>query len=458
MKVSGPTFILLLSAVISPAGATVSNLTMTVNPAAVVNGETITVTANYCSSAVGETDYFMLALESSGTSVITCPSLYQQFLVDVNGVGVDETAPCPVTAYCQSGYPVTNNNALGTGACGAAGNANSVTFVVTMPATIQSGSDYNLVLSTANNYNSCVIPTVPDATAIYPFTVTPPVAGPVSLSVSGENDFLPGDLIFFRVDYILNSQTGNIITDTLPPWVTLVQAGPSPYTQSVNTFTWDLPNASPEIQGTVYVLARVNANTPLGTSLVSSVTYTSSSGINNSSIAVTNTMGTPFTLAKSEAPAGPLNAGQTLTYTLAYQYDDIGLQFADSYDYDTPGSSTVTGYDGTPYSSAVGGWSVVTGVAGENYLTATSAADFTKILRSNPAGVTYCPFGGTGTVTDYFVQGDMEVGINNGSNPDGADAFMVIYDSCSGEKYSWGYRPTRTRTMFLSRRPWEPVT
>ncbi|HET9869008.1 MAG TPA: hypothetical protein VFR02_00730, partial [bacterium] len=94
------------------AWATISNLQIvSVNPAAPVPGAPLTFVGSYCASYNTEPDDFFLAVESASTSIISCPSVNQQFLVDVNGVNRDENDPCGGNASCnQAGFPVTNVN------------------------------------------------------------------------------------------------------------------------------------------------------------------------------------------------------------------------------------------------------------------------------------------------------------------------------------------------------------
>ncbi len=434
--------------IISPVGATITGLTIvSVNPAAPVPGAALTVIGSYCASYNGEPDDLFLATESASASIISCPSVTQQFLVDVNGIGRDENDPCGGNPSCtQAGYPVTNiNTTPNTGGCTGGTFFNGVTFVVTVPSNLQYGTAYHLVFSGKDNGYQCSGPDPTLQQQNYPFTVSSPLGGSVSLNKSaestagalpGDQGALPGDLILFSINYTFVNRTTDSISDVLPPGVTLVQAQPAPAAEVGSTVTWTLPNANPEIQGSVYALVRVDANTPAGTVFSNTASYSSNNGTGTSNTVMATT-GTPFTLTKSESSAGPLNPGQVITYTLAYQYNGSSLKFSDSYDYDSIGSSptgaNITGYDGTQYSTSAGTWIVTAGSGGDNYLHADGGGNYPQLLRTSSGGTTYCPFGG-GAVSIYKVEGDLEVDPNNPCTK-GCDASMVAFADCNQNAY-----------------------
>ena len=242
------------AAAFSPADATISGLTIiSVNPAAPVPGAPLTVIGSYCASYNTEPDDFFLATESASTSIISCPSVTQQFLVDVNGIGRDENDPCGGNPSCtQAGYQIINTNTTGgQNGCSVSTFYNAVTMVVTLPSNLLYGTSYNLVFSGKDNGYQC---SGPDTGGVefknYPFTISSPVGGSVSLtkSVESTTGALPGDLILFNINYTFVNRTADSISDVLPANVTLVLADPSPNSLAGSTVTWTLPNANPEIQ------------------------------------------------------------------------------------------------------------------------------------------------------------------------------------------------------------------
>ena len=244
----------------SHALATISGLNIiSVNPAAPVPGAPLTVIGSYCASYNTEPDDILLATESASTTIHSCTSRSQQILVDVNGIGRDENDPCGGNPSCtQAGYQIVNINTTGgQNGCSVSTFYNAVTMVVTLPSNLLYGTTYNLVFSGKDNGYQC---SGPDTGGVefqnYPFTVSAPVGGSVSLtkSVESATGALPGDLILFNINYTFVNRTTDSISDVLPPGVTLVQADPLPNSLAGSTVTWTLPNANPEIQGTVYAL------------------------------------------------------------------------------------------------------------------------------------------------------------------------------------------------------------
>ncbi len=118
------------------------------------------------------------------------------------------------------------------------------------------------------------------------------------------------------------------LTDTLPPaYVTLLEATPAggnvPITATPGLITWTLDSLVPGQSGWVRVRLLVDANAPAGTQLVNRAGITVTSGGNitltNDQSTVTATLqAADVTVHKVVTPAGTLQVGDRLTYTLHF--------------------------------------------------------------------------------------------------------------------------------------------
>ncbi|HJT25144.1 MAG TPA: hypothetical protein VJ873_11255, partial [bacterium] len=111
--------------------------------------------------------------------------------------------------------------------------------------------------------------------------------------------------------------------------------------------------------------------------------------------------------------------------SLQWNISGESLQVFDSYDNNSVGTAdgSITGFDGTGYTAAAAGFTIVQGSDGNNYIKATIGSGFPTLLRNTPS-VNIC--------NNYMVEGDMM--LPNQANV-GADAHMVIAEnsgSCQG--------------------------
>ena len=415
----------------------VPNLCIAVSPASPVAGSTVTVTANYCSTvnsgspATNNTE-FAVALSSVSTMLEPCSTSGQIFLVDKDGVGVQEVNPCAnnTNSACDIGW-YTNDGSTNSGngnTVGTCTTSHSVTWTLTIPATI--GGPYNLIVA-AGGYGNLTCGTTGYNSVYIPLNLPLPSAGISNVSKTAEESGTtvnPGDLLLFRIDYTFADTMGLQVTDAVPPYTTLVSAGPAAVSGATagspaNTpITWSLGAATTATTGEAWMLVRVNSGVPAGSPIPNSASVQSSnvSQINVSSTTVN--VGPGFTITKSQSSPS-LNPGQNITYVLKYGYSGKSLQFFDSYDNDLVGT-TATGYDGTGYSPGAGAtFGVGSDPNNRHYLVADACPanaqsvtcnNFATYLRDSPT-VDLC--------TSYTVEGDIEI---PQGDPTGADGHLVI--------------------------------
>lgn len=109
------------------------------------------------------------------------------------------------------------------------------------------------------------------------------------------------------------------ITDTLDSNVTLVSVAPPTSTQVGPDLVWTFPSVSP-LDGSQVITVVVDVNSPLpnGTVLTNSVVITSSRGVSDTAVLTTTVTSAPLLdIVKTDSP-DPVNAGETLVYTLTY--------------------------------------------------------------------------------------------------------------------------------------------
>src|SRR5579883_3519530 len=323
----------------------VPNLCISVSPANPPPGSSITVTVNYCSQVTGAGGTeFIVALNSNAATIQACPTSGQIFLVDMNGVNVNDTNPCGASSGCDIGHYMGDAASNTITPC----SSHSVTWVLTVPNTVQVGGTYNVVVAAGGYTNLRCSGTLSNVTSA-PITIPLPPPG-ISAIKSAEmsgTTVNPGDLVLFRIDYNFVNTTNFTITDAVPPFTTLVSTGPpgtetgaAPGAAAGSPITWSLGAATTQMTGEVWMLARVNsgASGPVSGTIIPNTAVLSSTQVaatNTNTAAVT--VGPGFQITKSESTASLL-PGQNVTYTLSYSHGGQSLQFFDSYDNDTVGT------------------------------------------------------------------------------------------------------------------------
>ncbi len=394
-------------------------------------GSVVAVTVVYCANA-NVTPYWLVALNSSSTTIQSCPAANQVLLVDGG------TTPTGVSSVSSS-----QDDASDPGGNGWAGVPVPNTpppcpytqvFNVTIPTNL-SGGTYNLDISAGAYYVQCAGGVLSTATTTV--TLPYPPANITLVDVADGSSANPGDLVLFNVNYTYVNTGPVTITETIPGGTALAATSGSISpggTLNGSTITWVLPATLSPQSGAVWFLTKVNSGVASGTIITNTATATSSTaGTVTSNEAQVNIGVGGFTLLKSESETS-LSSGQTVTYTLSYQVSGESLQVDDNYDNQTTGTSngSIQGYDGTGYTytntGGMGGFTVEPDPAGSGnnaiqacaYSTCNSGTtvnNFPTLLRNLPV-VNLC--------NNFMVEGSMY--IPTGAAP-GADATMVIADN-----------------------------
>ncbi len=153
-------------------------------------------------------------------------------------------------------------------------------------------------------------------------TVTTPVSSSHALDVSKHVEpagpAQAGTLLTYTLRYTVTGNQpalGVLLTDTLPPSVTLQSCAPA-CVVSGQTLTWSLGALDPITTSAVQVVVRVNSNTPSGTLLLNLAAIGDSSGLTDTDqITTPVVVEAQIRLSKSVAPAVAAPGGM-LTYTL----------------------------------------------------------------------------------------------------------------------------------------------
>src|SRR5581483_5238398 len=118
-----------------------------ISPTNPLPGQNFSLSVTYCNNQNSPSEW-EVALSNAGTTVLGCPTKDQQFLVDKNGVNVNETDPCAGAGGCNIGWPMSPTDAQTSGSC--------VTFVhtwnLTMPSNAAYGGSYNLIIGGGGYY------------------------------------------------------------------------------------------------------------------------------------------------------------------------------------------------------------------------------------------------------------------------------------------------------------------
>ncbi len=414
-----------------PSGLTINSVTTV---ASASPGQVIPVTVIYTQTGGWNQVYLLGAFNSSASTIQTCSTPNQDFVIYGGSSGGSDTQSPPTSS---NGFSVNP---------GGTGPATQI-FNVTVPAGFAGGGSYQFVVGGSGCDAKCNdlgnFESEKATTINIPF---PPPSLSISKSAEG-NQANVGDLVLFRVDYTYANDGPITITDTLPGSVTMASSNGSEISPggsvAGSTAKWVLPYSKGLQTGYVWVLAKVASGTP-GTQITNTANA-ASSDLTAAPASANVAIGGKFQISKSES-ATSFTPGQTITYTLTYSIGGTSLQTSDSYLNDTSGSGSntgtnVTGYDGTGYTASnnLYPWKIASDFAGNHYIdvqtrTGTNTtADYETLMRTTPAA----PFCSGGT---YIVEGDINIPsvLQDGSTPNGTgqDASLPIaVNSSSGFGY-----------------------
>jgi flagellar hook assembly protein FlgD len=407
-----------------------------ISPTNPLPGQNFQLSVTYCNSQNTDSQW-EVAISNVATTFV-CDSKGQEFLVD--STGIDNYDTNQGTGGAEGyGWAMVPSDAQNTNNC----VTFSHTWNLVMPSNVAYGGSYSLVFGGGDYYTPCGGTPQNGFEQIIPITIPVPPVTILSTSKLAEGgNAAPNDLVLFTISYdFLNDTSGGTITDTVPAGVTLVQMGPGAPVGTSNTgvapgstLTWTVPGSSTEASGQVWFLAKVSSTAIAGTQINNTAKLSlNGTGLTQTTNTATSTVGGGgFQLVKSELPpSGVVQAGQNITYALAYSVNGFSLQWYDSYDNDAAGALG-SGYDGTGYtdipSQTTGGFTTAVDAQGNHYLVATSnysssGGDYPQYLRNG--GENLC----AGT---YIVEGDMQVPLTAQGVNAGADATMVLASNVNG--------------------------
>ena len=320
-------------------GQTFTPASLTISPPNPVPGETVTINLNYCSTNQYNSTVVLLAVNDNGVAGLeSCQvgTAGQCFLADVNGINnncVDQALGFNQAGYT---YPADGNQTTCVNV--------TRTYYYQLPADTYGVTYCFTALVSPNNYfcgnaasvteTNCL--TVPEATSSTGSGVKT-VNGDIANGASAAD----GDYILFSINYDFSHTTSaSTISDPIPANTTLVSEGPPGYVTSTGgPVVWTIPANAGNQTGQVWMLVKVNAGTANNTVIPNQATINPGGGTSSSTNTVTATVnGGGFNLVKTQS-AAVLAPGQTETYTLSYNINGESLQWYDSYDNNTAGTS-----------------------------------------------------------------------------------------------------------------------
>ena len=426
--------------------AQVTGLTIIAAPANPAPSSVVTLTVSYCTLDYYIPDAIVVAVNSNGVAGLqSCSTATagQNFLVYNTGGSTSATnvtngnaaqlAGGPQVGYLlpQVPTPTSGNTSVCTPV--------TETYYYTIPANSYGGT-YDFSVAAASDGYYCGNSGVTASTALSVSggggrvgTATKTVNGSIANGASAA----PGDLILFSINYdFFNTNTANGISDPIPANTTLVSEGPPGFVSSTaGPVSWTIPASASNKSGQVWMLVKVN--TGFNGTITNQATLTGSFGTSTTNTAQATVNGGGFQLVKSQA-SGVLAPGQNETYTLSYNINGESLQYYDSYDNNSVGTSgggivglSPATYTVIPSNGDSGTITIAQGPDGNNYIStsvgySSSAGDYPLLLRSG--GVSMC------NGSTFTVEGDMEIPATapGAASGGGADATMMIAYQVSG--------------------------
>ncbi len=243
----------------------------------------------------------------------------------VEGIAISDTTPVHTTFVSASPAPSSDPGV---------GNAGTVAWQFGPPPVLPPGSGLTQVtgvltlvlqvdrplISGTQIVNTVLLSDTSGLTDTH--TVTTPVNSSHALDLSKHVEpagaAQAGSLLTYTLRYTVTGNqpaTGVLLTDTLPPSVTLQSCAPA-CVVSGQTLTWSLGALNPITTSALQVVARVDSNAPSGTLLLNLATIGDSSGLTDTDQVTTPVVvEAQIRLSKSVTPAVAAPGG-LLTYTL----------------------------------------------------------------------------------------------------------------------------------------------
>ena len=375
-------------------------------------GSTLGVTVIFCDDQTYTTNtaYLMAAIKSSSLSSSALDPCGTSGQVMVVSAGVTGPSLASDLAGSNTCYPSYTNGS----SSGCPSNPVTAVWNITLDPTYFPGGDsYYFVVCGKEWSMSCSDQGGDSCLSSSLFSIQLPPAAVSITASAAESPVAPLGLVRYMVDYSYVNTTGFNITVPLPFNTTFVASSPGG-SYSSGSVSWAIGDAAKIKTGEAWFLVRVDAAAPDASSLTAVFTGSSASVAAQTASATVTVRKPIFTLTKSQS-AATVNAGDTVTYSLAWTADGSSLQWVDSYD---ASSGTPTGFDGSAYNTVSNGgvngsWTLGTDTDNGQYILSNGGGKYPLLLRSTPLDL--C--GG------YTVQGDMYIDPGNTPN---LDAHLVI--------------------------------
>jgi uncharacterized repeat protein (TIGR01451 family) len=357
-----------------------------------------------------------------GTNVTYTVDVFNAGPADATGVVVEDVLPAGVTYVSSAPSQGAYNDASGAWTVGALDRNDAATLDITVSA--DAGTAGTTITNTATrlavdqgdavpNNDSASVEIFPRAEADLAVSKT------VSNASPGE-----GDTIAYTIT-VVNSgpsaATEVTIDDTLPGGLTFVSSSPSQGTYSSGAGVWTLGTVASGATATLGITATVNGGTSLST-------ITNTASVGNTDVTdpdPTNDFGSVdltvslagLEIIKSSDATGPVEPGQTITYTLDITNTGTSLLDGVTVADIIPGGTTF-----------VAGSAYVTGFFGGTYLDRFGSQSYNN-TDGSPDWTTSWSEIGEGTNPNG---GDIRILTDTGTNPDQSPFQLRIKDDDRG--------------------------
>jgi uncharacterized repeat protein (TIGR01451 family) len=303
------------------AKSPLANGTVLHNTASISSNETIAVSSNLVDVTVSSAPVLDVT-KSASQSVVDAGGTIT-YVIEYKNSGTDEATGLQLEDHLPPEVTFVS----------ATGGATHISGVVTWPlGTLPPGDTGSVTLAVKVNSP------LADGTVLHNHVTltsnqTPPVSSPMTDVVVNSTPVLTfsktasasavnaGTQLSYQLDFSntgTDSATGVMISDTVPPNTTFVSAGGGGvYDAASRTVTWDLGTVVANSAGSVNVLVTVDSPLADGTVLRNQATINSNETLPVSAADSVRVLSAPvLTLNKTPDPAGFIEAGQQLDYTL----------------------------------------------------------------------------------------------------------------------------------------------
>lgn len=362
---------------------------ISITPANPAPGDLVAVSFSYCTAAY-DVSHLILAV-SSYSSIQADNTGGQTFKVNADGIDIGGSGDGE-TASNNAGYNM--NDSQGASHC------QTLTWSIHIPNTLADATTYYVVV--AGRSYDCR-PGAIDTQNYISFTTPPPATGCSITKTAETSPVEPGGLVMYTIDYTYANATGLVITDTIPPYCTLVSqsgSGTNTGTTPGSTLSWAVGSSYPRVTGKVWYVVKVDASAPYSTAINGKAHWVineiPAGGDSNDPTVMT---AAPLTLLKTQNPASPaaMAIGDTVTYTLSL---NAGNMVFDSY---STFDSDISGFHDN---GGAGVWAWNSG----GYLYSQTQSGYPHYLKNTPAD--FC-----------FGEIDGDVYIINGTDNDALISF-----------------------------------